>query len=54
LIKHTFFGVEDRIEAVSSPTHFVIGLGVSLVTGAPVRSAPPQRGRLLTSRAPES
>jgi hypothetical protein len=51
LIWHTFFGVEDRIEAVTSPTHLIIGLGVLLVTGAPIRSALQQRGKLRTLRA---
>jgi hypothetical protein len=51
LIWHTFFGVEDRIEAVTSPTHLIIGLGVLLVTGAPIRSALQQRATLRTLRA---
>jgi hypothetical protein len=51
LIWHTFFGVEDRIEAVTSPTHLIIGLGVLLVTGAPIRSALQQRDTLRTLRA---
>ena len=51
LIWHTFFGVEDRIEAVTSPTHLIIGLGVLLVVGAPIRSALAQRTALVTLRA---
>jgi hypothetical protein len=51
LIWHTFFGIEDRIEAVTSPTHLIIGLGVLLVTGAPIRSALQQRGALRTLRS---
>jgi hypothetical protein len=51
LIWHTFFGVEDRIEAVTSPTHLIIGLGVLLVTGAPIRSALEQRASLRSLRA---
>jgi hypothetical protein len=51
LIWHTFFGVEDRVEAVTSPTHLIIGLGVLLVAGGPIRSALEQRGRLTTLRA---
>ncbi len=39
LIWHSFFGVENRIEAVTSPTHLIIGCGVVLVLSAPIRSA---------------
>ena len=51
LIWHTFFGVEDRVEAVTSPTHLIIGVGVLLVVGAPIRSALQQRGLPATLRA---
>jgi hypothetical protein len=51
LIWHTFFGVEDRIEAVTSPTHLVIGIGVLLVTGAPIRSALARRTHIRSLRA---
>jgi hypothetical protein len=51
LIWHTFFGVEDRVEAVTRPTHLIIGLGVLLVVGAPIRSALQQRTLLTTLRA---
>jgi hypothetical protein len=51
LIWHTFFGVEDRVEAVTSPTHLIIGVGVLLVVGAPIRSALEQRRVLTTLRA---
>ena len=51
LIWHTFFGIEDRVEAVTSPTHLIIGLGVLLTVGAPIRSALQQRGTLLTLRS---
>lgn len=51
LIWHTFFGVEDRVEAVTSPTHLIIGLGVLLVAGAPIRSALQRRAVLTTLRA---
>jgi hypothetical protein len=43
LIWHTFFGIEDRVEAVTSPTHLIIGLGIVLVASAPIRSALQQR-----------
>lgn len=51
LIWHTFFGIEDRVEAVTSPTHLIIGLGVLLTVGAPIRSALQQRGTLRTLRS---
>jgi hypothetical protein len=51
LIWHTFFGVEDRVEAVTSPTHLIIGVGVLLVAGAPIRSALQQRTLLTTLRS---
>jgi hypothetical protein len=51
LIWHTFFGVEDRVEAVTSPTHLIIGVGVLLVAGAPIRSALQQRMLLTTLRS---
>jgi hypothetical protein len=48
LIWHTFFGVENRIEAVTSPTHLIIGFGVVLVLSAPIRSALGAREELRT------
>lgn len=51
LIWHTFFGIEDRVEAVTSPTHLVIGVGVLLVLSGPIRSALQQRGAITTLRA---
>lgn len=51
LIWHTFFGVEDRVEAVTSPTHLIIGAGVLLVISGPIRSALQQRASLTTLRS---
>ncbi len=48
---HTFFGVENRIEAVTSPTHLIIGFSVALVLTGPIRSALEARGRLATLRS---
>jgi hypothetical protein len=39
LFWHRAFGVENRIEAVTSPTHLIIGFGVVLVLSGPIRSA---------------
>ncbi len=50
LIWHTFFGVENRIEAVTSPTHLIIGYGVVLVLSGPIRSAFAARATLLSLR----
>lgn len=51
LLWHTFFGVENRIEAVTSPTHLIIGFGVTLVLSGPIRSALDARASVLTLRA---
>ena len=51
LIWHTFFGVEDRVEAVTSPTHLILGAGVLLVISGPIRSALQQRTLLTSLRA---
>jgi hypothetical protein len=48
LIWHTIFGVEERVEAVTSPTHMVIALGIFLVMSAPILSALRVRDRLRT------
>ncbi|MBD5654697.1 MAG: hypothetical protein IAI50_05890 [Candidatus Eremiobacteraeota bacterium] len=49
-IWHSFFGVENRIEAVTSPTHLIIGFGVVLVLSAPIRSALGARAELHSLR----
>jgi hypothetical protein len=51
LIWHSFFGVENRIEAVTSPTHLIIGYGVVLVMSGPIRSAFTARNVVLRLRA---
>jgi len=48
LIWHSFFGVEDRIEAVTSPTHLIIGFGVILLLSGPIGSALAARSHLKT------
>lgn len=48
LIWHSVFGIEDRVDAVTSPTHLIIGIGVLVVTGAPIRSALEARSELRT------
>jgi hypothetical protein len=51
LIWHTFFGVENRIEAVTSPTHLIIGYAVVIVLSGPIRSAFAARNVVLSLRA---
>ena len=48
LIWHTVFGIEDRVDAVTSPTHLIIGIGVLTVTSAPILSALEARTDLRT------
>jgi hypothetical protein len=48
LIWHTVFGIEDRVDAVTSPTHLIIGIGVLTVTSAPILSALEARPDLRT------
>lgn len=48
LIWHSIFGEEERVEAVTSPTHMIIVLGIFLATSAPVRSALQSRTELRT------
>lgn len=48
LIWHSIFGVEERVEAVTSPTHMVIVLGIFLITSAPIRSALEARSGIRT------
>ncbi len=50
-IWHSFFGVENRIEAVTSPTHLIIGFGVVLVLSGPIRSALAARNVVLNLRS---
>jgi hypothetical protein len=50
LIWHSFFGVEDRIDAVTSPTHLLIGIGVLCLVSGPIRSALEARPTLRSLR----
>jgi hypothetical protein len=51
LLWHSFFGVEDRIEAVTSPTHLIIGFAVLLFLSGPIGSALAERTALRTLRS---
>jgi len=48
LIWHTIFGIEDRVDAVTSPTHLIIGIGVLTVMSGPIRSSLEARDELRT------
>jgi TolB protein len=39
LIWHTLFGVEANVDALLSPTHLMLALGVFLITTGPIRAA---------------
>lgn len=39
LVWHTLFGVEENFEALVSPTHLLLGIGMALVVSAPLRAA---------------
>jgi hypothetical protein len=39
LIWHTLFGIEVGVEALVSPAHLVLGLGIWLLVGGPLRAA---------------
>ncbi len=39
LIWHTIFGIEAGVEALLSPTHLVLALGLGLIASGPVRAA---------------
>jgi hypothetical protein len=39
LVWHTLFGIEENIEALLSPTHLLLGLGMALMVTGPLRAA---------------
>ena len=48
LIWHTLFGIEESFEALVSPTHLMLGVGLALIVSGPLRGrlAPARRSRL--------
>jgi hypothetical protein len=42
---HAIFGIERGIEALFSPTHLMLGVGISLIVSGPLRAAWPRRDR---------
>jgi hypothetical protein len=38
LLWHSFFGIEEGVDALLSPTHQILGLGIFLLSAAPIRS----------------
>lgn len=39
MLWHRFFGIEEGVDALLSPTHQILGLGIFLVASGPIRSA---------------
>src|SRR5579864_4412669 len=50
MIWHHFFGVEEGIDALLSPTHQLLGLGVFFVSSGPIVSTVAQRNTARTLR----
>ncbi|MEZ4726676.1 MAG: hypothetical protein R3E79_06030 [Caldilineaceae bacterium] len=50
LIWHELFGIEEDFEALLSPTHLLLGLGLGLVVTGPLRAAWWRAGKQLTWR----
>ena len=48
---HTAFGIEEDIEALFSPTHLLLGLGIVLLVTGPLRAAWNATGRSATWRS---
>ncbi|MEZ4640702.1 MAG: hypothetical protein R2873_36400 [Caldilineaceae bacterium] len=48
---HTLFGIEEDIEALFSPTHLMLGIGISLIVTGPLRAAWNRRGKADSWRA---
>lgn len=44
MLWHRFFGIEEGVDALLSPTHQVLGLGIFFVAAGPIRSVLAQRG----------
>ncbi len=42
---HTAFGIEEDVEALFSPTHLMLGIGIALIVTGPLRAAWNARGR---------
>src|SRR5579863_10614108 len=38
MLWHRFFGIEEGVDALLSPTHQILGLGIFLVASGPIRS----------------
>ncbi len=51
LLWHSLFGIEEELEALFSPTHLTLGVGLALVVSGPLRAAwarPGRQGNLRT------
>jgi hypothetical protein len=47
---HHFFGIEEGVDALLSPTHQILGLGIFLLSSAPIRSVLADRTAVTLSR----
>jgi hypothetical protein len=45
MVWHAIFGIEDGIEALFSPTHLMLGVGISMIVTGPLRAAWPRQVR---------
>ncbi len=45
LVWHSLFGIEEELEALFSPTHLTLGVGLALVVSGPLRAAWARPGR---------
>jgi hypothetical protein len=50
MLWHRFFGIEEGVDALLSPTHQILGLGIFLVASGPIRSVLAQRDATTYSR----
>jgi hypothetical protein len=48
MLWHKMLGIEEGVDALLSPTHLVLGLGIFLVASGPIRSAVADRTRATT------
>jgi len=48
---HTAFGIEEDVEALFSPTHLLLGIGIALIVTGPLRAAWSAKGSSANGRA---
>lgn len=50
MLWHRFFGIEEGVDALLSPTHQVLGLGIFFISSGPIRSVLAERNSTPTAR----